>query len=274
MIQSIGFGGGGMKGILHIGALQELSKHQSLNFPDGVYGCSIGSIIGTYVAFSLPIEGLIEFIKKHSKFEDVLPTFSINNITGLFTTKGLYDMDILETLILELFDGHGIDLRIKKLKDTNMPLYIIASNITKRVPTIFSNDIPILDAIKASCCLPGVFRPYVLYDNVYIDGHHLTPCIASVMSENETTLVLSLSKHRNRQLTPSVLESMSPIDFINELYSMSNKLIHDHTSNDRTLCLSYPGLYSDSDISEFLLEEVLSSAGTQLNRFLSPHVLN
>jgi hypothetical protein len=31
-------GGGAAKGILHFGALQELSKHQELYFPGGVYG--------------------------------------------------------------------------------------------------------------------------------------------------------------------------------------------------------------------------------------------
>lgn len=269
MIRAIGFGGGGMKGVLHIGALQQLAKRQALDFPDGVYGCSIGSIIGTYVAFQLPLEGLVEFLKKHSKFEEILPKFSMNDITGLFTTKGLYTMDLLENLILDLFDSQGIDLRDKKLKDANMPLYIVASNITKRVPAIFSNDVPILEAIKASCCLPGLFRPYILYDNVYIDGHHLVPCIASVMPNNETTLILSLSKHGKHHLTPSMLESISPFDFMTELYWMNVKVIHDHVSNNRTLCLTYPGLYSDSDISEFILEEVLSSAGTQLDRFLA-----
>jgi patatin-like phospholipase/acyl hydrolase len=54
--QKLALGGGGVKGILHIGALQELSKHQPLIFPEGVYGSSIGAVIGTYVAFGLPID--------------------------------------------------------------------------------------------------------------------------------------------------------------------------------------------------------------------------
>ena len=55
--RKLGLGGGGVKGILHIGALRELSKHQTLEFPDGIYGCSIGSIIADIPLFALRIIG-------------------------------------------------------------------------------------------------------------------------------------------------------------------------------------------------------------------------
>ena len=49
-----------MKGIMYIGALRELSRHQELVFPDGVYGVSVGAIVGTYIAFGLPLDLGIE----------------------------------------------------------------------------------------------------------------------------------------------------------------------------------------------------------------------
>jgi predicted acylesterase/phospholipase RssA len=63
--RALGLGGGGMKGILHIGALLELEKHQPLKFPDGVYGCSVGSIIAAFIAFELPIKNIIPFVRKN-----------------------------------------------------------------------------------------------------------------------------------------------------------------------------------------------------------------
>ena len=61
----LALGGGGAKGILHIGALQELSKFQPLYFQNGIYGSSIGSIIATYVAFGLPIDNMVPLLKKY-----------------------------------------------------------------------------------------------------------------------------------------------------------------------------------------------------------------
>jgi len=69
--RALGLGGGGVKGILHIGALLELSKKQELVFPDGVYGISVGSVIGTYIAFGLPVnEESLPDLKKQLKIQN------------------------------------------------------------------------------------------------------------------------------------------------------------------------------------------------------------
>ena len=83
--------GGGMKGILHIGALNELSKHQELKFPDGVWGCSIGAMIGTIVAFEKPLKK--ELISKYMKWDGLIPEPNINHITNFIYSKGLFPMD-------------------------------------------------------------------------------------------------------------------------------------------------------------------------------------
>lgn len=63
IFRRLALGGGGAKGILHVGALQELSKRQPLDFPKGVYGSSIGSILATYIAFGLPIDNTVPLLK-------------------------------------------------------------------------------------------------------------------------------------------------------------------------------------------------------------------
>ena len=46
-------------------------------------------------------------------------------------------MNVFNTRMIELFKSANIDIENKKLKDAEMPLYIVSSNITKGVPTIF-----------------------------------------------------------------------------------------------------------------------------------------
>lgn len=157
LFSRLALGGGGVKGILHIGALQELSKFQSLEFSNGVYGSSIGSIIATYIAFGLPIDNTIPLLKKYLVFDRIAPKPNFTQMAKSLTTKGMYDMDGLENMLIEFFQEAGLDIRGKLLKDAKMPLYIVSSNITKGIPVIFSGDVSVLSALRCSCCIPGAW---------------------------------------------------------------------------------------------------------------------
>ena len=269
--RTLGLGGGGIKGILHIGALLELAKHQDLTFPNGVYGNSIGSIIATYIAFELSIDKLVPLMKEYLSMDKLKPTFNFENISSAFSTKGLYSMDIFESSITEMFSKAGLDIKDKKINDAHMPLYIVSSNISKGIPTLFSKDVLLMDALKCSCCIPGLFRPIKLYNQLYVDGNVFTPCIASVMPKK--ALILSLLKQRKHTITPSLIESMSPIAYLDELYTMSSKLFHNASVTEHTLCLSYPNLHSDSDLSNFNVDDILEQSGQLLNNFISKRSL-
>ena len=269
---TLGLGAGGIKGILHVGALLELSKHQKLYFPNGIYGCSIGSILATYIAFELPLDKMVPLMKKYLNMDRMTPKLQFSHLSSAFSAKGVYPMDTFEASIRELFHTVGVEIEHKTLGDAHMPLYIVASNITKGVPTIFSKNISVIDALKCSCCIPGVFRPVELYGQMYVDGNLFAPCIASVMPK-QNVLVLSLTKQRKRHLTPALIETMSPIAYLDELYIMTSSLFHDLSTTDYTLCLSYPNLHSDSDLSEFDMDAILKHAGTSLNKFMTKRAL-
>jgi hypothetical protein len=265
--RTIGLGGGGIKGVLHVGALLELAKHQPLTFPGGVYGCSVGSIVATYIAFDLPIDKMVPLMKEYLSMDRLTPSFKLEHLSGAFSSKGLYTMDTFETSLIEMFDKVGLDIREKKISEANMPLYIVSSNISKGIPAVFSKDIRILDALKCSCCIPGLFRPIELYGQMYVDGNVFVPCISSLIPKG--SLVLSLIKQRKHTITPLLIESMSPIVYLNELYTMSSHLFHNACLTEDTLCLNYPNLHSDSDLSEFDVDDILEKSGRLLNDFIA-----
>jgi predicted acylesterase/phospholipase RssA len=273
VIRKLGLGGGGAKGILQIGALMELSKHQPLVFPDGIYGSSVGSVIASCIAFGIPIETILEFVKTNSSVQKLIPSkFEVQNISKLFTSKGFYDMNVFNTRMIELFKTANIDIQNKKLRDAEMPLYLVSSNITKGVPTIFSGDVYVLDALRCSCCIPFLFHPQQVGDSLYIDGNILTPNLTSICSAD--TIIINLNKHRRHSIMPSQLESLSAFDYAKELYNIVT--IHNEKSQSsvNTVSLSYPNLYSDSDLSEFNIDEILADSGNQFSRFLSSKVLS
>lgn len=270
--KALGLGAGGIKGILHIGALLELSKHQKLHFPNGIYGCSVGSILATYVAFGLPVDRMVPLMKEYLNMERMTPKFQFSHLSSAFSAKGMFPMDTFEESIRDLFRKVGVEIEHKKIGDAQMPLYIIASNITKGVPTLFSKDISVLDALKCSCSIPGVFRPMELYGQMYVDGNLFAPCIATLMPKQDV-LVISLTKQRKRQLTPALIETMSPIAYLDELYIMTSTLFHNASITENTLCVSYPNLHSDSDLSDFDTDAILNHAGESLNKFITERSL-
>jgi len=265
--RAIGLGGGGVKGILHVGALLELAKHQELKFPDGIYGCSIGSIIATYVAFELPIQSIVPLMKEYLSIDHITPKINLEHISNVFSTKGLYPMTSFESSIVEMFEQAGLNVRDKTIGQAHMPLYIVSSNITKGIPTIFSKDISLIDALKCSCCIPGIFRPIDLYGNLYVDGDLFTPCISMLMPKQ--TFGISLLKQRKHSITPSLLGSMSPIAYLDEIHIMSSRLFQNASLTENTLSLSYPNLQSTSDLKDFNTEDILQKAGLLLNDFIS-----
>ena len=264
--RKLGLGGGGVKGILHIGALRELAKHQPLEFPDGIYGCSIGSIMAAYVSFGLPLDDkLLELTKKHLSSDKIIPNLSFKNITTGISEKGVFTMDLFRENLCELFNECGIDIKAKKISDAKMPLYIIASNITKGIPTIFTGDISVIDALCCSCCMPGVFRPQEMYDQLYIDGDAFVPNIGSL---HKDALVLSLKTHMPLKITPKTISDMSIPEFTRQVYNMTVVNHIEFHKTDITLELTYPKLLADSDLNEFDLEDIMKIASASMRGFL------
>jgi predicted acylesterase/phospholipase RssA len=268
VFRRLALGGGGVKGILHIGALQELQKIQPLEFPDGVYGSSIGSIIATYLAFGLPIEKTIPLLKKYLVFEKIAPKPNFTHMAKSLSSKGLFDMDMLEKLIIEFFNEAGVDIANKKLGDSKMPLYIVSSNITKGIPTIFSKDVSVVSALKCSCCFPLVFKPQELCGQLYIDGDILSPSISKIIPVDKTTLVMVLKRKTAINMTPENLENISPLEYVGNLYLMTMTQFYNAQKNSKSLSLYHPKLFSTSLIEEVDIDDVLNKAALDLRRFI------
>jgi NTE family protein len=264
--KKIALSGGGIKGILHVGALQELSKYQKLDFPDGIYGSSIGAVVATYIAFGLPLnDKLVKLISEKFYVENVVPTLGFKDLSFAFSQKGLFTMDLLEKSLCDIFEEFEIDIKSKRIKDSKMPLKIIASNITKGVPTIFTGDVFVIDALKCSCCMPGVFRPQELYGQIYVDGDIFTPCIGAIEKD---ILEFSLKTHLPDKITPSSLESLNVLSYFRQIFNMAYTNFVKTQKSEWCVSLSYPGLMVNSNLEEFDLENVLKMSGNTLRSFL------
>jgi len=252
----LGLGGGGIKGYLQIGVLEDLELlvgplHE--HFKNGIYGCSIGSIIATAISFGMPISKIKHLFNKFSDMNIILGKPDLTKIKDVLVKKGVFDMNNLESILIKGFEEFGIDIKNKKLLDALIPLKITSSNVSKGISTIFQGNIPILTAIKCSCCIPLVFRPQLFNGSVYLDGGFITNILLNVIpkEDREKTFCISIV-HTKYKISSSSLESMNPLEYLYRLYKTNCVYESSKTFYYNNLDLSYD---KGSGITAFTQEE-------------------
>ena len=263
MFKALALGGGGIRGFLILGALKAVEEKQgNLNFPDGVYGCSVGAVIATGVAFGLSYKQAEDVCVKYVNTSAFLPSYRHATILAFTQKKGLFTMDLMEELFLRIFDSMGIDLRGKMISDTPQKLYLLASNITTQRPTLLTGNIPLLAAMKASCCLPFIYHPQVIHNQLYIDG--------GVYAENmydavpKGTLVLDIA-HIKQAIFPSTLETISVFDMVRTLWAgLRSVRVHADAIN-----LNIDGIYLLDELKDEDKTRMIDAGYSQTMRFFA-----
>lgn len=192
MYTSIALGGGGTRGGLHMGALkaiQELQGH--LDFPDGIYGCSVGAIFAIALAFRIPLDIMEKIYNETFSLDVIFPSLSLNQLQTVVERKGLFRIQNSIDKVMEGFKQYGYDIRDKLLSDAPQQVYLLSSNLTTGKRNLLTGKVPIYDALCCSCCIPLVFEPMMLYNQVQVDGGVFTRCIQNAVPYG--TLVIHIS---------------------------------------------------------------------------------
>ena len=264
MFRSIALGGGGVRGGLHIGGLRALAERQPLVFPDGIYGCSVGSIIATAIAFGVTVDQLESMLYTEFTLSKFIPPVTLSSLMSFQTKKGMFSMDMLEETILKGFDRLGIDLRGKVIADAPQKLWIVASNLTTQRVSLLTGQVPLLAAIKASSCIPGVYQPQLIFNQVFLDGGVKCDCIVNVVPTG--TLVFHIG-YSHRPLFPSDLETMEIGDFFRNVYANAREGMRPLFGN--VLSFDETKLGPLSDVGDDDKKYMLDAGYEQASRFFA-----
>lgn len=147
----VALGGGGAKGIAHIGVLKALEESDiKISY---ISGTSIGALVASYYAFGKPLKDIKE-IGEDLNFTSVIG-FSLHK-KGLFSTKSI------ERMILR-------DLGDVNIEDANIPLAICTTDIATGEQVILSEG-SLAKAVCASTAIPGIFIPIEIANRTLVDG--------------------------------------------------------------------------------------------------------
>ncbi len=175
---ALALGGGAARGWAHIGVLRALDEAGiEINM---IAGTSIGALVGgCYLAGKL--DALEEFARSLTK----------RRIFGLLDFKlggnGLFGGMRLTARLHEHLDG-------LTFADLPKPLVCVAAEI-RTGHEIWLSEGSLIDAMRASYALPGVFEPVICNGRVLVDGALVNPVPVSVCRAYEQPLVVAVNLH-------------------------------------------------------------------------------
>ena len=152
---SLVLSGGGALGIAHLGVLHDLEAQKLV--PSEIVGTSMGGIIGACMAVGM---AEVDIYKEIKAFSSVTKWVKFS-----FSGNAIVDNAKIETIFNRLFGE-------KKMKETNIPLKLIATNLLNGHKRVFTaeDDVYIKDAILATMAIPGVFDEHIIEGETYGDG--------------------------------------------------------------------------------------------------------
>lgn len=222
----VAFAGGGTKGAAHVGVL--LALEEAGMRPTSVAGASAGSIVGgLYAAGISPYQLkniIIELSKKGFKLLDPNLIGMVKTIAQFInfkpiTLSGLIKGDKLERFICGLTQG-------KNIRDVNMRTVIPCVDLNSGSTIAYTNslagvmpmsmvkwetDVPLCEAIRASCSIPAVFQPKKLGDHYLVDGGvtDVLPVDLLIASGEKNVLAVDLSVEYTAPKINNIIEISS-----------------------------------------------------------------
>jgi len=192
----LAFGGGGARGLAHIGVLKVLEREK---IPvHCIAGTSAGSLIGAMYAqqqSAWDVEERVRNFFASDRFREMARRFSATQkkdmssqgwldramtfvkrqyiVTRAFSQLGLIDRSSLDFAIRALIDEEDI-------RDTKMRLAVVATDLWKGEDVVITRG-SIRKAVSASAGIPGTFPPLELEGRCLVDG-----CVINMVPVHET----------------------------------------------------------------------------------------
>jgi NTE family protein len=184
-------GAGSSKGFAHIGVLKILESNK---IPiHMIVGTSVGSVVGSLYAYG------------HDAFQLQRLSFSIEK--GDIVDLTIPDNGFIKGEKLEEFVNKTVkNTPIEKLK---IPFYAVATDIQSGQEMVFGRGNTGM-AVRASCSIPGVFRPVKIGEKMYVDGGVVSPVAAEVAKKFGADIVIAvdISAGADRALPENTIETI------------------------------------------------------------------
>ncbi|MGH9038473.1 MAG: patatin-like phospholipase family protein [Acidimicrobiia bacterium] len=179
--------GGGNLGSIQVGMLRALFENGIT--PDVLVGTSIGSVNAAYLAAD-PTPGKVEDLCelwREARSRDVFSWNPFRMAHAALRRGSLFPSESWRRFLTRR-------IPFERIEDSAVPLRIMVTDFEDGSPVILDSG-PVIDAVMASTCLPGIFPPQRVGDHLYLDGvlAEQVPLKPAVDAGADTIYVLATS---------------------------------------------------------------------------------
>ncbi|MCC6646306.1 MAG: patatin-like phospholipase family protein [Polyangiaceae bacterium] len=205
--------GGAARGIAHLGVLKACEELGVL--PDIFVGASAGAMLGATYGQDIPLDVLMDGFRPPWRRRHDGPRLSVSTFLGApslsqlvdpgYLASGAFSLDKLERYVART-------LPINDFRQLPHPVYITAVDLDSARRVVFGpgyeDRVPISQAVAASCCVPGIFRPYKIGDRYFVDGEVARTLSADLAVEAGADVVIISNIYRP-EIDPSAKRSVA-----------------------------------------------------------------
>jgi len=176
----LALGSGSARGWAHVGIIRALIENAIA--PDVVAGCSMGAMIGAAFA-----AGRIEQLEAWALSLDGRGVFGLLDL-------GFRGGLLKGNRLLDYFHGNIVACQFS---DLDLPFAAVATDLASG-EEVWMRDGTVSDAVRASCAVPGLFKP-VLHDGRYlVDGSVVNPIPVSLCRAMGADIVIAVDLGSDR----------------------------------------------------------------------------
>jgi len=194
-------GAGSSKGFAHIGVLKILESNK---IPIHIIvGTSVGSAVGSLYAYGIGAFSLQKLAIAVNQGDIVDPL--------IIPSNGFIKGEKLEEFINKWVKNTPIE----KLK---IPFYAVATDLEKGQEIVFAKG-NTGTAVRASCSIPGIFRPVKISDKIYVDGGVVSPIAVEAAKRFGADVVIAVDVSAGAERTHPEGTIETILQSINIMYS-------------------------------------------------------
>lgn len=249
----ISFGAGGARGIAHllmIEALDELGVKPSI-----ISGSSIGAVVGAFYAAGFSAKEMRQILELliHPKSDSVFDFILKSDIVKMFT---MFDPQFIKSGFIKgekfqkFMESH---LKVSRFEELKIPLKIVATDYWKKEAVVFEKG-DLIQPIKASYSLPGLFTPVKIKNRILIDGGAVNPLpFDLIMDKCDITIAIDVTafKAQNESDIPPTFDSV-----FTTYQTMQNSIIKERLKFIRPNIYIRPEIY-DVRVFDFVKADLI-----------------
>lgn len=171
-------GGGAAFGLAHIGVIKVLEEEGIA--VDVIVGSSMGALIGGLWAAGYHAADLEKMALEFKKRSNLIKLIDV-----VFPLSGLISG---KAVMAWLYSKYGK----RTFRDTKIPLKVVAYDLIHRRDIVIEEG-SLVEAVRKSISIPGVFQPIITKDQLIIDGGVMNPLPTNVLVSSDIKRIIAVN---------------------------------------------------------------------------------